>query len=89
MSLIGESFGMITGYVLSGGKVSEVLVFGNSVLTLDSTGSWVLLVSMDAVDVVSMLFVNITFCCRDILIFSLKFQILLWQFFFFNFKQCY
>ena len=37
-------FEMITGFVLSGGEgfeVSEVLVSGNSVLTMDSTGSWV------------------------------------------------
>ena len=37
-------FEMITGFVLSGGEgfeVSEVLVFGNSVLTMDSKGSWV------------------------------------------------
>ena len=33
MSLIDESFGMITGFVLSGGEVSEVLVFGNSVFS--------------------------------------------------------
>ena len=77
MSLIGESFGMITGFVLSGGEgseVSEVLVFGNSVLTLDSTSSWVLLVSMDAVDVVSICrsSTSLSFCIH----FDLQSQVL-------------